>query len=139
MALKFHSHAVEVLVIFQSVYGNVFNSSQSASWHAILISFTQPQTRFDFGAYSNTNIVITVNLVSNMSFNDISDDETLDETPLAVIQRSRVRQREARNLRDLIQDSEHEDCQSEDDGSTDEFLAASPDILHQNSSTSRQA
>lgn len=47
-----------------------------------------------------------------MSFNDISDDETLDETPLAVIQRSRVRpcrQREARNLRDLIQDSEHED------------------------------
>ncbi|XP_063444096.1 uncharacterized protein LOC134724780 [Mytilus trossulus] len=92
----------------------------------------------DFGAYSNTNIVITVNLVSNMSYNDISDDETLDETPLAVIQRSRVRQREARHLRDLIQDSEHEDCQSEDDGSTDEFLAASPDILHQNSSTSRQ-
>ncbi|CAC5360947.1 unnamed protein product [Mytilus coruscus] len=92
----------------------------------------------DFGAYSNTNIVITVNLVSNMSFNDISDDETLDETPLADIQRSRVRQRAARNLRDLIQDSEHEDCQSEDDGSTDEFLAASPDILHQNSSTSRQ-
>ncbi|CAC5367757.1 unnamed protein product [Mytilus coruscus] len=66
---------------------------------------------------------------------DISDDETLDETPLADIQRSRVRKRAARNLRDVIEDSEPEDCPSEDDRRTDEFLETSPDILHQNSST----